>query len=97
MTAESSVGRPPVAKALSQRCAIASTSLSWMQAPHGLPSVEDGEGWARVRVGRKQTRRVCMYESFMIGIQEESCAERVAKGSCNGEIWMALKEKEGEG
>ena len=41
-----------------------------MQVPHGLPSVvEDGEGWAEVRVARKQRRRVSVYESFMIGIQ----------------------------
>ena len=44
VTAESSVSRPPVAKALSQRCAMPSTSLSWIQLPHGLPCVEGGEG-----------------------------------------------------
>ena len=69
VTAESSVWRPPVAKALSQRCAMPSTSLSWMQVPHGLPSVGDGEGWAEARIGKKQKRRVCMYESFMVAIK----------------------------
>lgn len=58
VTAESSVCRPPVAKASSQRCAMPSTSLSWMQVPHGLPAEEGGEEWAAVRIGRKQRRRV---------------------------------------
>ena len=40
VTAESRVSRPPVAKALSQRCAMPSTSLSCIQLPHGLPCVE---------------------------------------------------------
>ena len=43
VTAASSVCRPPVAKALSQRWAMPCTSSSCMQVPHGLPSLEGGE------------------------------------------------------
>ena len=90
VTAESSVGRPPVAKALSQRWAMPSTSLSWMQVPHGLPSGEVGGGWAAVRIGRKQRRRVCMHEAFMIGTQgtEESFCSTARRGCATGDNWQ---------
>lgn len=58
-----------------------------MQVPHGLPSVEGGEEWAEIRVERKQRRRVCMYESFMIGKQEtESVVKYSTAGLRNSEI-----------